>query len=67
MQVPAVVQQDWGWGWSWEHSRFYPSPAQWIKDPTLLQLRCDPWPQNSICCMEAKNEKKKKKFYYVYF
>ena len=36
-----------------------PSPAQWIKDPALLQLRSDPWPRNSKCCREPKKKKKK--------
>ena len=49
--------------------RFNPSPAQWVKDPALLQLRLrlrlqlgsDPWPGSSICQGAAKNEKEKKK------
>ena len=43
-----------------------PSPAQWGKDPVLLQLQLrsqlrlgsDPWPGNSICHRVAKKEKK---------
>ena len=39
-----------------------PSPAQWVKEPVLLQLQCmlklwlrsDPWARNSICCGAAK-------------
>ena len=40
-----------------------------VKDLALLQLRLrsqlqlgsDPWPENSICCMEAKKEKEEEK------
>ena len=56
---------------SWEHwdAGFFPSQAQWVKDvatPQLqprwqLQLRSDPWPENSICCRAAKKKEKKKK------
>ena len=36
-------------------------PAEWVKDPVLLQLQfaSDPWPGNSICCSTAKNGEKK--------
>ena len=41
-----------------------PGPAQWVKDPALLQPWCrlqlwlgsDPWPGNSICHRAAKKE-----------
>ena len=56
---------------SWEpwDAGFIPSPAQWIKDSALsqlrlrlqLQLRSDPWPGNSVCHGAAKKKKKKKK------
>ena len=44
-----------------------PNPAQWAKDPALLQLQCssqlqpgsDPWPGNSICLRVAKTRRKK--------
>ena len=55
---------------TWEHwdVGWIPSPAQWVKDPALLQLwlrsqlqlRSDPWPGSSICQGAAKNGKKKK-------
>ena len=40
----------------------------WVKNPALsqlqcrlqLQLGCDPWPRNSICCRVAKKREKKK-------
>ena len=43
-----------------------PSPAQWVKDPTLLQLhlrsglwlRSDPWSRSSIRYRATKNENK---------
>ena len=45
-----------------------PSPAQWVKDPVLLQLWLrlqlrlgfNPWPRSSICLWAAKKKKKKK-------
>ena len=42
-----------------------PGPAQWIKDPALLQLQCgvlgsDPWPRNSTC--SGQKEKRKKNY-----
>ena len=47
--------------------RLDPRPAQWVKDPALLQLwltlqlwlGSDPWPGNSTCCGVAKKKKKK--------
>ena len=47
-----------------------PSPAQWVKDPALPQLRLrlqvqlgsDLWPGSSTCRGAVKNEKKNKKF-----
>ena len=46
-----------------------PSPAQWAKDPALLQLWyrsqlwliSDPWPRNSVSHQVAKKEKNKTK------
>ena len=44
-----------------------PSLAQWVQDPSLLQLQyrsqlwlgSDPWSGNSMCCEAAKKERKK--------
>ena len=46
--------------------RFYPQPAQWVKDLVVLQLWCrsqlqlgsDPWPRNSMCPGAAKKGSK---------
>ena len=51
----------------WDTSSI-PGPAQWVKDPALLQLwlrlglwlGSDPRPRNSICPGVGKNEKKEK-------
>ena len=48
--------------------RFHPRPAQWVKDPALLQpqvrsrvqLGSHPWPANLICLGAAKREKERK-------
>ena len=66
--VPPVEQ----WNWKSLGSPGTPaglicSLAQWVKDPSLLQLwlglqlrlRCDPWPRMSICHKAAKKEKRK--------
>ena len=45
-----------------------PGPAQWVRDPVLLQLQhrsqlwlgFDPWPGNSICRGTAKKRKKER-------
>ena len=49
--------------------RFDPSPAQWVKDPALLQLwhrsqlwlEINPWPGNFHMLWEQPKKKKKKK------
>ena len=64
-----MAQQDWQCLWSSEKEVRFPSPAQWVKDPALLQLqhwsqlwlRCEPWPGNSICRGAANEREKKKK------
>ena len=46
-----------------------PSPAQWVNDPALLQLRqrsklhlgSDGWPQNSLCQAAAEKEGKRQR------
>ena len=40
-----------------------PGLAQWVRDPALpqLQLRSNPWPENSICRVPPTKKKKKKK------
>ena len=58
-----------GWVASWDHwdAGLIPGATQWIGDPALLQLwlksqlqlGCDPWPRNSICCGVVKKRKKK--------
>ena len=67
--APTVVE------WNQQHLRrcwdlgSIPSPAQWVKDPVLLQLwlrsllwlRSNPWPRSSICCKAAKKKKVKKR------
>ena len=71
MWLPGVpVTQKSAASWEFQDSCSIPSPAQWVQDLTLLQLwlrlqlhlRSDCWPGDSICCVVAKNEKKKKKY-----
>ena len=60
-----------GFAVSWERwdTGRGPGPAQWVKDLALLQLRLrwrlqlssDPWPENSVCCGEAKKKNPPKK------
>ena len=62
---------------SWEHwdTGVIPGPAQWVKDPTLLQLwlrlwlwlRSDPWPWNSMSCAGQKEKSHINKKYRVQF
>ena len=49
--------------------RLIPSQAQWVKNPALpqlhcrsrLQLRSDPWPENSICLGVLGGQKRKER------
>ena len=60
-----------GSGVSWEHwdEGLIPSPAQWVRDPALLQvqlrlqlwLRSDPWPRGTPYAVGWPKQKKKKK------
>ena len=67
LRVPAVVQWDQRHLWSTGTQVQSPIPAQWVKDPALLQLwlksqlrlRSDPWPRNSICLLGWPKKKKK--------
>lgn len=61
-----MAQRDWFCLWSTGMQVQPPSPAHWVKDPSLqlllgfvscrlqLLLGFDPWPGNSICCRAAK-------------
>ena len=64
MGVPAVVQRDQQCLWRAGSHIPIPGPAQWVKDPALLQLwhrrqlqlGSDPWPKRSMCGKAAKKK-----------
>ena len=66
-----MVQRDW-WLLGREHWDMgsISDRAEWVKDPESpqlrlrlqLQLRSDPWPENSMCHGAVKKKKKKKMF-----